>query len=338
MSRGASRITGVRMLPSTSGYHRRHAAPRPSADNGPGVAESSVTRRMETTVTVVGVAGAGVMGAGVAQCIAQAGHKVIMMDLNWDLLDRARARIERDCRMSRMFGGPAVDVEAVQAMITCAVDPRSLSAAGVVIENITEKLDDKRSLYRELDGICPPETIFIANTSAIPITTLAANTRRPDRVVGVHFMNPVPRKPVVELIPGYHTSAETLERTRRLLADMGKRPIEVKDACGFISNRVLMLTVNEAAYLVHEGVAAPAAVDEVFRESFGHPMGPLETADLIGIDTILYSIEVLHQNLGDSKYRPCPLLRQMTDAGLHGRKTGRGFYPYAVVGEGELGE
>jgi 3-hydroxybutyryl-CoA dehydrogenase len=151
-------------------------------------------------------------------------------------------------------------------------------------------------------------------------------------VIGVHFMNPVPMKKAVELIPGHHTSPRTLRRTRDLLAAMGKQPLDVKDSCGFVSNRVLMLTVNEAAYLVHEGVATAETVDAVFRECFGHPMGPLETADLIGVDTILYSVEVLYENFSDSKYRPCPLLRRMTDAGLHGRKAGKGFYTYDEYG------
>jgi 3-hydroxybutyryl-CoA dehydrogenase len=176
--------------------------------------------------------------------------------------------------------------------------------------------------------VCSPDAVIIANTSAIPITKIASVGRHPERVVGVHFMNPVPAKPLVELIPGFHTSARTVERTRELLASMGKRWVDVKDASGFVSNRVLMLTINEAAYLVYEGVATAEAVDEVFRGCFGHPMGPLETADLIGVDTILYSVEVLYEHYADSKYRPCPLLKQMTNAGLHGRKTGRGFHTY----------
>jgi 3-hydroxybutyryl-CoA dehydrogenase len=290
---------------------------------------------MEKTVTVVGVAGAGVMGAGVAQCVAQAGHQVILTDLNWENLSRARTQIQQNCRASRMLGGPAIDADAVNSAITCAVGTSELAGADVVIENITESWESKRALYRELDAVCGEDTIFVANTSAIPITRLGSVTRRPDRVVGVHFMNPVPLKAVVELIPGAHTSARTLDRVRMLLTNLGKRPIEVRDACGFISNRVLMLTVNEAAYLVYESVATAAAVDDVFRSCFGHPMGPLETADLIGIDTVLYSIEVLYQHFADGKYRPCPLLREMTDAGRHGRKTGQGFYTYSETGRAD---
>jgi 3-hydroxybutyryl-CoA dehydrogenase len=288
---------------------------------------------LEVTVTVVGVVGAGVMGAGVAQSVAQAGHQVVLADLSTEVLHRARRDIEHSCRASRLFGGPAVDTDAVMSAISCVVGAQGLAKADVVIENITENWDRKRALYRELDEFCDPSTVFIANTSAIPITKLASATSRPDRVVGVHFMNPVPLKSVVELIPGHHTSPETLDRCRQLLTEMGKRAIEVKDGCGFISNRVLMLTVNEAAYLVYEGVADASAVDEVFRGCFGHPMGPLETADLIGVDTILYSVEVLYEYFNDSKYRPCPLLRHMTDAGLHGRKTGQGFYTYNSAGK-----
>jgi 3-hydroxybutyryl-CoA dehydrogenase len=279
-------------------------------------------------MAVTGVAGAGVMGIGVAQNLAQCGHDVVVIDASPAALDRARAEVERNCRLSRLLGGPAVDPATVLSAITFAVGPAELAKAEIVIENITENWAAKRSLYEEMDRTCPPDTIFIANTSAIPITRIASATSRPEKVVGVHFMNPVPHKATVELILGVHTSQETLDRTRALLADMGKHAVQVNDACGFISNRVLMPTINEAAFLVYEGVADAAAIDEVFRGCFGHPMGPLQTADLIGVDTILYSIEVLYEHFGDSKYRPCPLLKQMTDAGLHGRKTGRGFYTY----------
>lgn len=284
-------------------------------------------------MAVTGVVGAGVMGVGVAQNLAQAGHSVVLVDVDTGILDRARAELERNCRASRLLGGPAVDAAAVLSAVTFAVGPDALKDAEIVVENITENWDAKRALYRELDEVCDPRAVFVANTSAIPITRIAAATRRPEKVVGVHFMNPVPHKKVVELIPGVHTSADTLERTRTLLGEMGKKAVQVNDACGFISNRVLMPTINEAAYLVYEGVADAAAVDEVFRGCFGHPMGPLQTADLIGVDTILYSIEVLYEHFGDSKYRPCPLLKQMTDAGLHGRKSGRGFYTYSPAGK-----
>jgi 3-hydroxybutyryl-CoA dehydrogenase len=279
-------------------------------------------------MTVVGVVGAGVMGVGVAQNLAQTGHDVVLIDKDEATLKEALATIWRNCRMSGLLGGPAVDPDTVSARISTGVGVQAAAKVEIVIENVTENWDTKREVYTELDAECGPDTVFIVNTSAIPITKVAAITGRPSKVIGVHFMNPVPMKPAVELIPGFHTSAETIAATRDLLAAMGKKAVDVKDACGFISNRVLMLTVNEAAYLVYEGVADAESVDEVFRSCFGHPMGPLETADLIGVDTILYSVEVLYEHYADSKYRPCPLLKQMTDAGLHGRKTGRGFYTY----------
>jgi 3-hydroxybutyryl-CoA dehydrogenase len=280
-------------------------------------------------MTVIGVVGAGVMGVGVAQNLAQTGHEVVLVDRSEAILADALATIRNNCRMSRLLGGPALDPDEVLSRITTGVGADSVAKADVVIENVTEDWDVKREVYAALDEACGPDTVFIVNTSAIPITKVGSITKRPANVIGVHFMNPVPAKPAVELIPGFHTSAETVERTRALLTAMGKKAIDVKDASGFVSNRVLMLTVNEAAFLVHEGVADAESVDEVFRSCFGHPMGPLETADLIGVDTILYSVEVLYQHYADSKYRPCPLLKQMTDAGLHGRKTGRGFYDYA---------
>jgi len=279
-------------------------------------------------MALIGVVGAGVMGVGVAQNLAQVAHEVILVDRNEEILAEARAAIARNCRLSRMMGGPALDADVVLARIGTATNVAALDKAEIVIENVTENWEIKQAVHTELDAVCPPDAVIIANTSAIPITRIASVGRHPERVVGVHFMNPVPAKPVVELIPGFHTSPRTVERTRELLESMGKRAVDVKDASGFISNRVLMLTVNEAAYLVHEGVATAESVDEVFRGCFGHPMGPLETADLIGVDTILYSVEVLYEHYADSKYRPCPLLKQMTDAGLHGRKSGRGFYTY----------
>ncbi|WP_033439040.1 3-hydroxyacyl-CoA dehydrogenase family protein [Saccharothrix sp. NRRL B-16314] len=279
-------------------------------------------------MTVIGVVGAGVMGVGVAQNLAQTGHEVVLVDRSEAILADALATIRNNCRLSRLLGGPALDPDDVLSRITTGVGADSVAKADVVIENVTENWDVKREVYAALDEACGPDTVFIVNTSAIPITKVGSITKRPANVVGVHFMNPVPAKTAVELIPGFHTSPETVERTRALLTAMGKKAIDVKDASGFVSNRVLMLTVNEAAFLVHEGVADAESVDEVFRSCFGHPMGPLETADLIGVDTILYSVEVLYEHYADSKYRPCPLLKQMTDAGLHGRKTGRGFYDY----------
>lgn len=283
-------------------------------------------------MTVIAVIGAGVMGVGVAQNLAATGHQVMLVDTDEEILADALAAIRNNCRMSRFLGGPEVDADDVLSRIATGIGADAVAKAAFVIENVPESWDIKQEVYRQLDAACSKETVFVVNTSAIPITRIAAVTARPAQVVGVHFMNPVPAKTACELIPGVHTSAETVERTRALLAAMGKKAIDVKDACGFISNRISHVFMNEAAFLVHEGIATAEAVDEVFRSCFGHPMGPLETADLIGVDTVLHSIEVIHEHYGDPKYRPCPLLRKMTDAGLTGRKSGHGFYPYGAPG------
>lgn len=279
-------------------------------------------------MTVIGVVGAGVMGVGVAQNLAATGHDVVLIDVDEKILGEARSTIWRNSRMSRLMGGPALDPDEVLSRIETAVGCQAAAGAAFVIENVTENWEIKRDVYLELDEVCGPDTIFIVNTSAIPITKVGSITSRPEKVVGVHFMNPVPMKPTVELIHGFHTSAHTLEATRSLLTAMGKNYVDVKDASGFISNRLSHVLMNEAACLVYEGVADAASIDEVCRSCFGHAMGPLQTADLIGVDTILYTLEVLYQHYADTKYRPCPLLKQMNDAGLHGRKTGRGFYTY----------
>jgi 3-hydroxybutyryl-CoA dehydrogenase len=197
-----------------------------------------------------------------------------------------------------------------------------------VIENVTEQWAIKRELYVRLDKLCPPSTPFAVNTSAISITRVASITSRPDRVIGMHFMNPAPLMPMVEIIRGYHTSAATVEQGQALVAAMGKVSIVVNDSPGFVTNRVMMLMINEAIFLLQEGVATVEDVDRLFKTCFGHKMGPFETADLIGLDTVLYSLDVLYDSFKESKYRPCPLLAKMVDAGLHGRKTGTGFYDY----------
>ncbi len=193
-----------------------------------------------------------------------------------------------------------------------------------------EKWEIKRDLYPRLDAVCPERAVFAVNTSCISITRVAGLTGRPDRVLGMHFMNPVPLKPMVEAIRAFHTSDETLETARQLLRQMGKDCIVVGDLPGFVSNRILMLTVNEAVFVLQDGVATAEQVDQLFKTCFGHKMGPLETADLIGLDTILYSIEVLYDSYNDSKFRPSPLLKKMVDAGLLGRKSGKGFYDYGI--------
>jgi 3-hydroxybutyryl-CoA dehydrogenase len=279
----------------------------------------------------IGVVGAGVMGVGVAQALAQTQHDVVLIDIHDDILDRARDQIYQNIRLSRLFNAPKASDKSPDELIsqiTFTTDYQQLQDVDFVVENSTEKWQIKKEIYPQLDAICPPEAVFAANTSCISITRIGSVTNRPDRIVGMHFMNPVPMKPTVEVIRGYHTSDEALGIAQQFLAGMNKDCIVVNDSPGFVSNRVLMLTINEAAYLLHEGVSNAEDVDQIFKKCFGHKMGPLETADLIGLDTILYSIEVLHESFADSKYRPCPLLQKMVDAGLYGRKSGAGFYSY----------
>ena len=295
-----------------------------------GIINSVDTGDTTDTVSTVAVIGAGVMGSGLAQSLAQAGHTVQLLDLSEDILQSAKTQIRNNVRMARMLKRDPTQesIDAILARIYPTTGYAALRAATFVIENVVEKWDVKREVYRQLDAACAPECVFAANTSAISITKIASVTSRPMQVLGMHFMNPVPQKRAVEVIRGYHTSEATLATAHRLLASIGKTGIVVQDMPGFVSNRVLMLTINEAIYLVQDQVASAESVDEIFKSCFGHPMGPLETADLIGLDTILLSIEVLYESYNDSKYRPCPLLKKMVDAGLHGRKNGQGFYSY----------
>lgn len=281
----------------------------------------------------IGVIGAGVMGIGVAQCAAQAGLDVIMLDLDDAVLARSRQETRNQLRFGALMGRgvAAQDIAATLARIAFTTEPAALSHADFVVENIVENWEAKRSVYATLDAVCPAHCVFAANTSAIPITRIGGATSRPQQVLGMHFMNPVPLKDTVEVIRGYHTSEATLAVGLDFLARMGKQAVVVNDSPGFVSNRVLMLTINEAIALVHERVAAPADVDRIFEECFGHKMGPLATADLIGLDTILYSLEVLQDCFGDPKFRPSALLKQMVDAGLHGRKNGKGFFDYSTA-------
>lgn len=279
----------------------------------------------------VGVIGAGTMGIGVSQNLAQFGHQVVLIDLNEGILEHARNEIKNAVRFQAFLSkdkSKVQDPDEVIARIQFTTNYEPLHAAFFVVENVSEKWEAKQSVYPQLDHVCPEETVYAVDTSCFAITRVAALTNRPDRVVGIHFMNPVPMKPTVEMIRGFHTTEQTIEIAKNLLASMNMDCVLVNDSPGFVSNRVLMLTVNEAIYLLHENVAEAGQVDEIFKKCFAHKMGPLETADLIGLDTILYSIEVLHESFGDSKYRPCPLLKQMVDAGLLGRKSGQGFYTY----------
>jgi 3-hydroxybutyryl-CoA dehydrogenase len=269
------------------------------------------------------------MGRGVSQTLAMHGMDVLLVDVNEEVLSAAKEEIRQSMRMHGLFGKGAVDEKECLPRIHVSTDPDFLAGADFVVENITERADLKEPLYRRLDSICRPEVCFAANTSVISITRIASWTRRPDRIVGMHFMNPVPLKTVVETIRGYHTSEDTLQQGRAFLKQMKKRAVVVKDMPGFVSNRVLMLPVNAGIWTVQDDVARPEDVDRIFKACFGHPMGPLETGDLIGLDTILLSLEGLFESYNDPKFRPCPLLRKMVDAGILGRKSGRGFYDYA---------
>jgi 3-hydroxybutyryl-CoA dehydrogenase len=279
---------------------------------------------------VVGVVGAGVIGTGVAQNLAQTDHRVILLDVSPDILDRARREIKNTLRFQRVYTHHELSesVDVIIDRIVFSTDYHLLADTAIVIENVTEKWEIKQHLYQVIDNICPKHCTFAANTSAIPITRIASSTRRASQVIGMHFMNPVPMKPIVEVIRGYHTSDKTVEVAQSLLERMGKKGITVHDSPGFVSNRVLMMTINEAIFLLQEHVACAEEVDHIFKACFGHKMGPLETADLIGLDTVLLSIEVLYESFSDSKYRPCPLLKKMVNAGLYGRKNGEGFYSY----------
>ncbi len=277
----------------------------------------------------IGVVGCGVIGSGVAQLFAQAGVDVVMVDSSQDQLDRARAAVAKNIKLAFLLRKERFDVDQVLGHLHATHAIADLADVEFVIENVTEDWDLKRVVHRDIDQVVGAEVPVAVNTSAIPITRIASAGEHPERVVGMHFMNPVPQMPTVEIIRAAHTSAATLDAATALVEQAGRQAIVVNDSPGFVTTRVMMLMVNEAMFLVHEGVASVDDVDRLFKTCFGHKMGPLETADLIGLDTVLRSIEVIYDELNDSKYRPCPLLKKMVYAGTTGRKSGSGFYDYA---------
>jgi 3-hydroxybutyryl-CoA dehydrogenase len=277
----------------------------------------------------VGVIGAGTMGNGIAHVFARSGYDAVLCDLEQKFLDRALAVIAKnlDREVARTKITEAHKAETL-GRITAITNRTQLAACDFIVEAASEKLDIKSELFRELDRICRPEVILASNTSSISITKLAAFTERPRKVIGMHFFNPVPVMKLVEVVRGLATSDETFQTVRELSLKLEKTPVEVNDAPGFVSNRVLMPLLNEAMYAVMEGVATAEAVDEVFKLGMAHPMGPLALADFIGLDVCLDIMQVLQRGLGDPKYRPCPLLIKMVDAGRLGKKSGQGFYKY----------
>jgi 3-hydroxybutyryl-CoA dehydrogenase len=280
-------------------------------------------------INTIGVVGAGTMGIGIAQVFAQAGFAVRLVDVAQPMLDRARVAIEKSLDTFVGKGKlPSADRDAALGRLTTATALDRLVESDYIVEAIVENVEAKRALFTSLDAIAKPEVILASNTSSISITILGAATKRPDRVLGMHFMNPVPLMTLVEMIRGQATSGESMRVGSELCRRLGKTPVEAADFPGFIANRILMPMINEAVYAVMEGVGTPEAIDTVMKLGMNHPMGPLTLADFIGLDVCLAILDVLHDGFGDPKYRACPLLRRMVAAGQLGRKSGQGFYPY----------
>ena len=280
-------------------------------------------------IKTVGVIGAGTMGNGISQVCAAAGLSVTMQDINTDQLKQGMDTIAGS--MDRMIKKEKINEEDKQktlANIKTSTDLQALSEVDIIIEAATENEALKLKIFEQLDQFCKPGAILASNTSSISLTRIAGATQRADQVIGMHFMNPVPMMALVEIIRGLQSSDETYRQVHQLSEYIGKVPVEAKDSPGFVGNRILIPMINEAIFTLHEGIASAEAIDEVLKLGMAHPMGPLALADLIGLDTCLSVTKVLHEGFGDSKYRPCPLLQQMVDAGYLGRKSGRGFFIY----------
>lgn len=279
---------------------------------------------------IIAVIGAGTIGADVALAFALHNYRVLLKDISEDLLKQAESNIKNSYRFTKMMNkaDTLLPLNEVMNRIDLNTDYRDFQKADLVIENITEDYEAKKKVYLELNNLCRESVIYGVNTSCISITKIGALMKIPENVIGTHFMNPVPLSKLVEIVRGYYTSEDTIEKTKQFVKTLNKTSVVVNDLPGFVTNRVLMLTINESIWVVHDQVATPKDIDMIFKLGFGHKMGPLATADLIGLDTILNSLSILYESYNDPKYRPCPLLRKMVDAGLLGKKSGKGFYNY----------